>query len=76
MEHILKYIYRCFTPAVHGARAGALLAMVPSSIQCHVWRIGRFERTIVEKVTLYANYVPNVLRHGVLRDPNHSLRIE
>eukprot|EP01048_Picozoa_sp_COSAG05_P013116 COSAG05_NODE_1366_length_5062_cov_15.988762_2_plen_48_part_00 len=37
---------------------------------------GRFERTIVEKVTLYANYVHNVLRHGVLRDPNHSLRIE
>ena len=37
---------------------------------------GRFERTIGQKCTLFANYVPNVLRHGVLRDPNHSLRIE
>ena len=37
---------------------------------------GRFERTIGQKCALFANYVPNVLRHGVLRDPNHSLRIE
>ena len=32
--------------------------------------------TIGQNLALYANYVPNVLRHGVLRDPNHSLRID
>ena len=37
---------------------------------------GRFERTIGQKCTLYANYVPNRPRSNLLRDPNHSLRIE
>ena len=37
---------------------------------------GRFERTIGQKVTLYANYVPNLPTVNQLRDPNHSLRIE
>ena len=48
--------------------------MVRSTI--HVWRMARFERTIGQKCTLYESYVPKLLRHGVLRDPNHSLRIE
>eukprot|EP01048_Picozoa_sp_COSAG05_P009123 COSAG05_NODE_729_length_7683_cov_4.662843_8_plen_84_part_01 len=42
----------------------------------HVWRMGRLNTTFGQKCILYANYVPNRLRHGVLRDPNHSLRIE
>ena len=39
-------------------------------------RMGRLNTTFGQKCILYANYVPNVLRHGVLRDPNHSLRID
>eukprot|EP01048_Picozoa_sp_COSAG05_P001184 COSAG05_NODE_38_length_27626_cov_78.614306_27_plen_83_part_00 len=38
--------------------------------------IERLNTTFLRKCSLYANYVPNVLRHGVLRDPNHSLRID
>ena len=38
--------------------------------------MGRFERTIVEKVTLYANYVPNLPRSNLLRDPNTNFRID
>eukprot|EP01048_Picozoa_sp_COSAG05_P007355 COSAG05_NODE_517_length_9060_cov_7.019306_2_plen_50_part_00 len=36
----------------------------------------RFERTIGQKCSLYANYVPNLPRGSLLRDPNHSLRID
>ena len=38
--------------------------------------IERLNTTFLRKCTLYANYVPNRPRGSLLRDPNHSLRIE
>jgi len=42
----------------------------------HVWRMGRFERTIGQKCTLYESYVLNPPRSNLLRDPNTNFRIE
>ena len=65
-------------PAASAEQLAHAAAMVRGYHTCtiHVWRMGRLNTTFGQNGTLYANYVPNLLRHGVLRDPNHSLRIE
>ena len=72
--------------ANNGQRAGQIRDLVwqekfrvqDSMVRTYICKppIERLNTTFLRKVTLYANYVPNRPRHGVLRDPNHSLRIE
>ena len=64
--------------SIGGGRGRSLVSDHTVMVRGYICKppIERLNTTFLRKCSLYANYVPNRPRGGLLRDPNHSLRID